>query len=48
MYLFSNVIRTGRQMSKLVLNAKYLLLLSFLIAAMFYNLGHIQVIIRVH
>ena len=29
-------------MSKLVLNVKYLLLLSFLTAAEFYNLGHIQ------
>ena len=33
-------------MSKLVLNVKYLLLLSFLTAAEFYNLGHIQGIIR--
>ena len=39
---------TGRRMSKLVLNVKYLLLLSFLTAAKFYNLGHIQGIIRVH
>ena len=29
-------------MSELVLNVKYMLLLSFLIAAKFYNLGHIQ------
>ena len=29
-------------MSKSVLNAKYLLLLSFLTVAEFYNLGHIQ------
>ena len=34
-------------MSKLVLNVKYLLLLSFLTDAEFYNLGHIQGIIRV-
>ena len=34
-------------MLKLVLNVKYLLLLSFLTAAEFYNLGHIQGIIRV-
>ena len=34
--------------SKLVLNVKYLLLLSFLTAAEFYNLGHIQGIKRVH
>ena len=39
---------SGRRMSKLVLNVKYLLLLSFLTAAKFYNLGHIQGIIRVH
>ena len=32
-------------MLKLVLNVKYLLLLSFLTAAKFYNLGHIQDII---
>ena len=32
-------------MSKLVLNVKYLLLLSFLTSAEFYNLGHIQGII---
>ena len=36
-----HVIWTERQMSKLVLNVKYLLLLSFLTAAEFYNLGHI-------
>ena len=41
-----HVIWTGRRMSKLVLNVKYLLLLSFLTAAKFYNLGHIQGIIR--
>ena len=34
-------------MSKLVLNVKYLLLLSLLNSAKFYNLGHIQDIIRV-
>ena len=34
-------------MSKLVLNVKYLLLLSFLTAAEVYNLRHIQGIIRV-
>ena len=43
-----HVIWTGRRMSNLVLNVKYLLLLSFLTAAEFYNLGHIQGIIRVH
>ena len=43
-----HVIWTERQMSKLVLNVKYLLLLSFLTAAEFYNLGHIQGIMRVH
>ena len=43
-----HVIWTERQMSKLVLNVKYLLLLSFSTAAKFYNLGHIQGIIRVH
>ena len=43
-----HVIWTGRQMSKLVLNVKYLLLLSFLTVAKFYNLGHIQGMIRVH
>ena len=36
------VIWTERTMSKLVLNVKYLLLLSFLTAAEFYNLRHIQ------
>ena len=41
-----HVIWTERQMSKLALNDKYLLLLSFLTAAEFYNLGHIQGIIR--
>ena len=39
---------TERRISKLVLNVKYLLLLSFLTEARFYNLGHIQGIIRVH
>ena len=34
--------------SKLVLNVKYLLLLSFLTVPEFYTLGHIQGIIRVH
>ena len=34
-------------MSKLVLNVKNLLLLSFLTASEFYNLGRIQGIIRV-
>ena len=43
-----HVIWKERRMSKLVLNVKYLLLLSFLTAAEFYNLGHIQVITRVH
>ena len=33
---------------KLVLNVKYLLLLSFLTVAEFYNLGHIQGIMKVH
>ena len=42
-----HVIWTEHRMSKLVLNVKYLLLLSFLTAAKFYNLGHIQGIIRV-
>jgi hypothetical protein len=42
-----HVIWTGHRMSKLVLNVKYLLLLSYLTAAQFYNLGHIQGIIRV-
>ena len=37
-----HVIWTERQMSKLVLNVRYLLLLPFLTAAEFYNLGHIQ------
>ena len=40
-----HVIWTERQMSKLVLNVRYLLLLPFLTAAEFYNLGHIQGII---
>ena len=39
-----HVIWTERRM----LNVKYLLLLSFLTAAEFYNLGHIQGIIRMH
>ena len=43
-----HVIWTERRISKLVLNVKYLLLLSFLTMAEFYNLGHIQGIIRVH
>ena len=43
-----HVIWTGRRMWKLVLNVKYLLLLPFLTAAEFYNLGHFQVIKRVH
>ena len=43
------VIWTGPRMSKLVLNVKYLLLLSFLTVAEFYNLGHIQGnFIRIH
>ena len=42
-----HVIWTGHRMSKLVLSLKYLLLLSFLIVAKFYNMGHIQGIIRV-
>ena len=37
-----HLILTGRRMSKLVFIVKYLLLLSFLIVAEFYNLGHIQ------
>ena len=43
-----HVIWTERQMLKLVLNVKYLLLLSFLTVTEFYNLGHIQGIISVH
>ena len=39
---------TERRISKLVLNVKCLLLLSFLSVAKLYNLGHIQGIIRVH
>ena len=42
-----HVIWTGCRMLKLVLNVKYLLLLSFLSAAKFYNLGCIQGIRRV-
>ena len=38
----NHVIWTGRRMTKLVLNVKYLLLLSFLTVTKFYNLGHIQ------
>ena len=41
-----HVIWTERRMSKLVLNVKYLLLLSFLTAVEFYNLRHIQGITR--
>ena len=47
-YCLVHVIWTERRMSKLELNVKYLLLLSFLTAAEFYNLGHIQGIMRVH
>ena len=43
-----HVIWTERRMSKLVLNVKYLLSLSFFTAVEFYNLGDIQGIIRVH
>ena len=43
-----HVIWTEHRMSKLVLNVKYLLLLSFLTATEFSNLRHIQGIIRVH
>ena len=43
-----HVICTERRMLKLVFNVKYLLLLSFLTAAEFYNLGHILGFIRVH
>ena len=43
-----HVIWTDHRMSKLVFNVKYLLLLSFLTVAEFYNLGHIQGIKRVH
>ena len=38
-----HVIWTEHQMSKLVFNVKYLLWLSFLTAAEFYNLAHIRV-----
>ena len=41
-----HVIWTKRRMLKLVLNVKYLLLLSFLTVTKFYNLGHIQGIIK--
>ena len=37
-----HVIWTGHRMSKLMLNVKYLLLLSFLTESEFYNLGYIQ------
>ena len=37
-----HVIWTEGRMSKLMLNVKYLLLLFFLTAVEFYNLGHIQ------
>ena len=37
----------GRQMTNLVSNFEYLLLLCFLTAAKFWNLGHLQGIIRV-
>ena len=43
-----HVIWTGRRMSKLVLNVKYFLWLSFSTEAHFYNLGPIQGIKRVH
>ena len=43
-----HVIWAGLCMSKLILNVKYLVLLSFLTVVEFYNLGHIQGIIRVH
>ena len=43
-----HVIWTKRRMLKLVLNVKYLLLLSFLTVTKFYNFEHIQGIIRVH
>ena len=46
-YLMSGSCHLDRA-SKLVLNVKYLLLLSFLTGAEFYNLGHIQGMIRVH
>jgi hypothetical protein len=42
-----HVIWTARRMSKLVLNVKYLSLLSFLTESEFYNFGHIQGILRV-
>ena len=42
-----HVIWTEHGMLKYVLNVKYLLLLSFLTAAEFYNLGRIQGIKRV-
>ena len=42
-----HVIRTACRMLKLVLNVKYLLLLSFLTEDEFYNLGQIQGIIRI-
>ena len=43
-----HVIWTGCRMSKLVLYVKYCYCYYFLTAAEFYNLGHIQGIIRVH
>ena len=43
-----HVIWTERWMLKLVLNVKYLLLLSFLTAAKLYNLGQIQGVVRVN
>ena len=42
-----HVISTGRQMTSLVSNFEYLLLLFFLIVAEFWNLGHLLGIIRV-
>ena len=42
-----HVILTGCQMNNLVSNFEYLLLLCFLTAAKFWNLGHLQGIIRV-
>ena len=43
-----HVIWKERRMSKLVLNVKYLLLLSFFTSAKFYDLGHILAKIGVH
>ena len=42
-----HVILTGRQMTKLVSNVEYLVMLSFLTLANFLNLGHLQGITRV-